>query len=244
MPAIRRRAQHHRVDVPVGVVVGEDRLAHVAGRAGRLEVAGAGEDRVDRVVRVLLAVLVGVDAVGLPGRRHELHPAERAGARDVQVAAVVGLDLVDRGQVLPADAVLDAGGLVDRQQEDRHAELADDEVRDRRRGRRAGQRVEEARVGARRGAAGGADRGARARAAGVGVARRRGCGRAWSSSCLSCLASRSRARAALALALRAAGSSSSSSPTTGSSLAASASSSAPSTAVGPSAPASARRRSS
>ena len=53
-----------------------------------------------------------------------------AGGRDVQVAAVVGLDLVDRRQDLPADAVLDAGGLVDRQQEDRHAELADDEVRD------------------------------------------------------------------------------------------------------------------
>ena len=124
------RAEHDRVDVPVGVVVGEDRLAHVLRRAGGLEVARGGEDRVDRVVRVLLLVVVRVDAVLAPGGRHELHPAERARGRDVQVAAVVGLDLVDRGQVLPADAVLDAGGLVDRQQEERDAELADDEVRD------------------------------------------------------------------------------------------------------------------
>src|SRR5829696_5857789 len=165
-------AQDHRVDVPVGVVVGEDRLAHVARRTGRLQIAGAGEDRVDGVVRVLLAVLVGVDAVHLPGLGHELHPAEGAGGRDVQVAAVVGLDLVDRGQVLPADAVLDAGGLVDRQQEDRHAELADDEVGDRRRAAaRARQRVEERRVRAGGRAPAGAQRGAalgRRGTAGVG----------------------------------------------------------------------------
>ena len=123
-------AHQHRVDVPVGVVVGEHRLADVALGAGGVEVAGGGEDRVDGVERVLLAVAVGVDAVGGPGGGHELHPAERAGRRDVQVAAVVGLDLVDRGQDLPADAVLGAGGLVDREQEGRDPELVDEEVRD------------------------------------------------------------------------------------------------------------------
>ena len=57
--------------------------------------------------------------------------------RDVEVAAVVGLDLVDRGEDLPAHAVLDAGGLVDRQQERRDAEAVDDDVRHAaRRGRR------------------------------------------------------------------------------------------------------------
>jgi hypothetical protein len=73
------RAQEHGVDVPVGVVVGEDRLAQIGLGAGGAQVARGGEDRVDRVVGILLAVLVGVDAVGLPGRRHELHPPERAG---------------------------------------------------------------------------------------------------------------------------------------------------------------------
>jgi hypothetical protein len=47
-------AHQDRVDVPVGVVVGEDGLADVLHAAGGLEVAGGGEDRVDRVVRVLL----------------------------------------------------------------------------------------------------------------------------------------------------------------------------------------------
>ena len=54
---------------------------------------------------------------------------ERAGGGDVEVAAVVGLDLVDRGEDLPAHAVLDAGGLVDREQERRDPELVDEEVR-------------------------------------------------------------------------------------------------------------------
>ena len=122
-------AQQHRLHVPVGVVVGEDRLADVLVATGRSEVAGGGEDRVGRVEGVLAAVAVGVAAVGLPGRGHELHPAERAGGADVEVAAVVGLDLVDRREDLPADPVLDPRGLVDRQQEDRHPELLDHEVR-------------------------------------------------------------------------------------------------------------------
>src|SRR6185503_9473382 len=45
-------------------------------------------------------------------------------------AAVVRLDLVDRREDLPADAVLDAGGLVDRQEEGRDPELVDEEVGD------------------------------------------------------------------------------------------------------------------
>ena len=138
-----------RVDVPVGVVVGEDRLAQILIGARCLEVARSREDRVDRVVRVLLAVAVGVDAVGLPAGRDELHPAHGAGGRDVEVAAVVGLDLVDRGQDLPADAVLDARGLVDRQQERRDRELVDEEVRNadrhRAQGRQGHGRVRERR---------------------------------------------------------------------------------------------------
>ncbi len=134
-PADQPRAHEHGVDVPVGVVVGEDRLAQVLLGAGGLEVAGGGEDRVGRVVRVLEVVLVGVDAVLLPGRGHELHPPERARGGHVEVAAVVGLDLVDRRQHLPAHAVLDAGGLVEREEEGRDAELVDEEVRDADRGR-------------------------------------------------------------------------------------------------------------
>ncbi len=133
------RAHEHGVDVPVGVVVGEDRAADVGLGAGSAQVAGGGEDRVDRVVRVLEAVAVGVDAVLLPGGGHELHPPERAGGRDVEVAAVVGLDLVDRGQHLPAHAVLDAGGLVDGEEEGRDPELVDEEVGDADRSRARGR---------------------------------------------------------------------------------------------------------
>ena len=67
--ADQARAHEHRVDVPVGVVVGEDRAADVVVGAGGLQVARGGEDRVDRVVGVLDAVVVGVDAVLLPGGR-------------------------------------------------------------------------------------------------------------------------------------------------------------------------------
>jgi hypothetical protein len=142
------------------VVVGEDRPAHVLGGAGGLEVARGGEDRVDGVVRVLLLVVVRVYPVLAPGGGHELHPAERARGGDVQVAAVVRLDLVDRGQVLPAHAVLDAGGLVDRKKEERDAELADDEVRDAVDRGRPGERVEEGGVGPGRAAVGPAELGA------------------------------------------------------------------------------------
>ena len=98
--------------------------------AGGFEVAGGGEDGVDGVVGVFVAVVVGVDAVLVPGGGHELHPADGAGGGDVLVAAVVGFDFVDAGQYLPAHAVFDAGGLVDRQQEWGDAELVDEEVGD------------------------------------------------------------------------------------------------------------------
>ena len=126
--ADRARAREHGVRVPVGVVVGEDRPAKVGLRAGGAQVAPRREDRVDRVVGIRDPVPVGIDAVAIPGRRHELHPPDRTGRAHVEIAAVVGLDLVDRRQHLPAHAVLDAGGLVDREQERRDAEVVDGEV--------------------------------------------------------------------------------------------------------------------
>ncbi len=124
------------------MVVGEDRRADVAVGARGAQVARGGEDRVDRVVRVLAAVAVGVDPVLGPRRRDELHPAHRAGAGDVDVAAVAGLDLVDRRQHLPRHAVLHAGGLVDRQQERGDLEVVDEEVGDAdRHGREGSERV-------------------------------------------------------------------------------------------------------
>ena len=125
-------AQEHRLDVPGRVVVGEDRLAEVLGGAGGVQVARGGEDRVDRVVGVGDAVAVGVDGPALERRGQELHPADGARGGDREVAAVVGLDLVDRGQHLPRHLVLDPGGLVDRDQERRDPERVDEEVRARR----------------------------------------------------------------------------------------------------------------
>ena len=139
-------AQHHRVDVPVGVVVGKDRPAHVLLIAGGLQIARGGEDRVDGVVGVLLAVLVRIDPIGPPRRGDELHPPQRTGGGDVQVAPVVGLDLVDRRQDLPPHPVLDPRRLIDRQQEHRHPELPNHEIRHTRRERRTRQRIHEARV--------------------------------------------------------------------------------------------------
>jgi hypothetical protein len=78
-PADDARPHEHGLDVPVGVVVGEDRAVEVLVGAGRAQVAGGGEDRVDRVERVLLAVAVGVDPVHVPRGGHELHPAQRTG---------------------------------------------------------------------------------------------------------------------------------------------------------------------
>ena len=128
-PADEACTHEDGVDVPVGMVVGEDRPAQIVRRTGGLEVPRGREDRVDRVVRILLRVAVGIDAVQLPRGRDELHPAHCTGARHVQVAAVVRLDLVDRGEHLPRHAVLDPRCLVDRQQEHGDAELVDEEAR-------------------------------------------------------------------------------------------------------------------
>ena len=119
----------NRVDVPGGVVVRKDRLAQVGVAACRFEVTRRREDCVNRVVRVFDAVLVCVDSVRLPRRGHELHPAECTRGRNVEVAPVVGLDLVDRGEHFPANAVLTSGRLINRKQERRNSETVDDEVR-------------------------------------------------------------------------------------------------------------------
>ena len=139
--AVGARVEEHLLHVPVGVVVGEDRVVEVLVRARRLQVVGGGADRVDRVVGVLAAVAVGVDPVHLPARGDELHPAHRPGAGDVEVGAEGGLDFVDRGEHLPGDPVLGAAGLVDRQQEGRDLEGVDDEVGDADRRRAEGAKV-------------------------------------------------------------------------------------------------------
>ena len=151
-------AEQDLVDVPVGVVVGEDRLADVLVAAGGPQVAGRGADRVDRVVRVLAAVVVGVDPVGGPGRGDELHPALGPGGGDVEVGPEGGLDLVDGGEHLPGDPVLGTAGLVDGEEEGRDLEGVDDEVGDADRGG-AELRDGEARVGVGRGAVGVAEGG-------------------------------------------------------------------------------------
>ena len=114
----------HLGDVPVGVVVGVDRVVGVGGHPGGAQVAGRGEDRVFGVVGVLDPVAVGVDAVHFPGRLDELHPAHRAGVGGVEVGAEGGLDLIDPGQhgrSLRAEVVGRGRPLVDRDQDRRHA---------------------------------------------------------------------------------------------------------------------------
>ena len=136
--AVGAGVEEHLLHVPVGMVVGEDRLVEVVVAAGQLQVMGGGADRVDGVVRVFLAVAVGVEPELFPARGEELHPADRAGAGDVGVGAEGGLDFVDRGEHLPGDPVFGAAGLVDRQQEGRDFEAVDDEVGDADRGRPEG----------------------------------------------------------------------------------------------------------
>jgi hypothetical protein len=66
--AVGPRVEQHLLHVPVGVVVGEDRVVEVLAASSRLEVGGGGADRVDRVVGVLAAVAVGVEARRPPRR--------------------------------------------------------------------------------------------------------------------------------------------------------------------------------
>src|SRR5690606_7442449 len=90
--------------VPLGVVVGVERLVPVAGGATGAQIVSGSRDGVGGIVDILSVVVVAVDAVGVPGALQELHgpfgashvgtgPDARAGA-----AAVVRLDLADSGQ--------------------------------------------------------------------------------------------------------------------------------------------------
>jgi hypothetical protein len=91
------------LDVGLGVVVGEDGLLEVAGRAVRDQKPGSGGDGVGRVHDVPAV------AVQRPGRRLELHRAEGAGAGRPVVLAVAAFHLPDGGQDGPRDAVLGSG---------------------------------------------------------------------------------------------------------------------------------------
>lgn len=55
------------------MVVGENRVP-VARRPRGVEVVGSGENRVLGVVWIRNTVAAGVDALAVPGFRHELHP--------------------------------------------------------------------------------------------------------------------------------------------------------------------------
>src|SRR4051794_6995046 len=70
------RRVEDELDVPVGVVVGEDRLAPVARGPGGLQVTGRAGDGVGRVHDVAAAVVIAVEAVRRPGAGHELHRPE------------------------------------------------------------------------------------------------------------------------------------------------------------------------
>src|SRR5581483_9704674 len=108
--------REHLVDVPVGVVVGEDRAVQVAGGACGSEVARGGEDRVARGPRIGDAVPVRVQPPAHPRRGHELHPADGACRARAHVPAEVRLDLVDGREHLPGHAVLGAGLLPEREE--------------------------------------------------------------------------------------------------------------------------------
>src|SRR5581483_6556555 len=101
------------VHVPGGVVVAVDRGRDVDLPAAGHEVAGGAEDGISRVVRVGNAVPVRVDSPAGPGRRHELHPPDRAGRARAEVAPEVRLDLVDGAEYFPGDAVRAPGRLPD-----------------------------------------------------------------------------------------------------------------------------------
>ncbi len=104
----------HVFDVPLCVVVGEDRALDVLVPPGRSEVARGGEDRVLGIPRVGDPIPVGVHPPAHPGGGNELHPAERSGRARAHVLAVAGLDLVDRAEHLPRNAVCIAGLLPER----------------------------------------------------------------------------------------------------------------------------------
>src|SRR5215211_2558635 len=98
-------------DVPVGVVVGEERLVPVSRRSARLEVAGGGRYGVSGVHDIGDPVAVAINPGGLPGRGQELHRAHRPGGRWAHVLSMVRLDLPHRRQHVPvlAEPVLPGG---------------------------------------------------------------------------------------------------------------------------------------
>src|SRR4029453_7011481 len=103
----------HVGDVGGRVVVGVDRRLEAAGGAGGAQVVGGRGDRVARVVHRAAAVPVEIAAelgprvAGPPDPDAELHGAGGAGVVPARPhpgqlgAAVVGLDLADRGQPRP-----------------------------------------------------------------------------------------------------------------------------------------------
>src|SRR5436189_206138 len=109
--AVEGGKPEHFAHVRVGVVVTVDRLRDVELPPAAHEVARGAEDRVRRIVGVGDTVPVRVDAPARPGRGHELHPADCAGRAWPEVAAEVGLDLVDGAEHRPRDGVGVAGRL-------------------------------------------------------------------------------------------------------------------------------------
>src|SRR4051794_34118676 len=102
-------AQHRR-DVVGRRVVVEERAPVRARRPVGVQVVGGAEDRVVGVADV------SAEAVGAPGGGHELHRPAGAGGALVAQPSEAGLDEVDRGQYLPADAEAPLGARVVRPQ--------------------------------------------------------------------------------------------------------------------------------
>ncbi len=95
----------HEVDVGLGVVVAEDRGA-LSGGGGEVVVAGAevdggGERGVVDVLRVALAVAVGVDPDHGPRGGDELHGSDGV-VVDGVVVELAGVGVADDGGVVPA----------------------------------------------------------------------------------------------------------------------------------------------
>src|SRR4029078_7194082 len=111
---VEAREPKHLVHVPTGVVVAVHRAGDVELSPAADEIPRGAEDRVGGAVGIGAAVSLRVDSPACPSRRHELHPADRSGRARTEVRAEVGLDLVDRAEYLPRDAVGIAGRLPDR----------------------------------------------------------------------------------------------------------------------------------
>src|ERR1019366_1415577 len=104
------------VDVPVGVVVGEDRRSDAVGAfgdAGLGEVVRGGVDAVGVVAYVGAAVAVAVDAHAGPGGGHELHQAECSCRAGVVVPSVSAFLHADPGEQGPGHLVPEGCGDVE-----------------------------------------------------------------------------------------------------------------------------------